>query len=56
MCIISNNNGSIKDDYLLAYAIVGQADFLISGDQDLLVLEKVKNCQVLTPRDFSELL
>lgn len=45
-----------KDDYLLAYAIVGQADFLVSGDQDLLVLKKVKNCQVLTPRDFHEVL
>ncbi len=45
-----------KDDYLLAYAIVGQADFLVSGDQDLLVLQKVKNCQILTPRGFSELL
>ena len=45
-----------KDDYLLAYAIVGQADFLVSGDQDLLVLKKVKNCQILTPRDFLELM
>lgn len=45
-----------KDDYLLAYAIVGQADFLVSGDQDLLVLEKVKACQILTPRDFYEVL
>jgi len=46
----------LKDDYLLAYAIVGQADFLVSGDQDLLVLKKVKNCQMISPREFSEIL
>ncbi len=45
-----------KDDYLLAYALVGEADFLVSGDQDLLVLQKVKNCQIITPRDFLKLL
>jgi putative PIN family toxin of toxin-antitoxin system len=27
-----------KDDYLLAYAWIGQADFLVTGDRDLLIL------------------
>jgi len=43
-----------KDDYLLAYALVGQADYLISGDQDLLVLRQVAKCQILSPRVFAD--
>ncbi len=47
-----------KDDYLLTYAIVGQADYLVSGDKDLLKLnEKVKiqlrPLQILAPRTFA---
>lgn len=30
-----------KDDYLLAYAVVGRADYLVTGDQDLLSLEGI---------------
>ena len=43
-----------KDDYLLAYAVVGEADFLISGDEDLLVLGQVQGVRVCRPRDFLE--
>jgi putative PIN family toxin of toxin-antitoxin system len=43
-----------KDDYLLAYALVGQADYLVTGDQDLLVLRQVGPCQICTPRVFAE--
>jgi putative PIN family toxin of toxin-antitoxin system len=28
-----------KDDYLLAYAVVGQADILVTGAMDLLILD-----------------
>lgn len=41
-----------KDDYLLAYAVVGQADYLITGDRDLLVLQKVVGVTICAPRDF----
>ena len=27
-----------EDDYLIAYALVGRADYLVSGDKDLLVM------------------
>ena len=30
-----------KDDYLIAYAVVGEADYLVTGDKDLLVLEEI---------------
>jgi uncharacterized protein len=45
-----------KDDYLLAYAVVGRADYLVSGDQDLLTLGEVESLQILSPADFAKLL
>jgi uncharacterized protein len=42
-----------KDDYLLAYALVGQADYLVTGDKDLLVLGQVEDTKIVTARDFS---
>jgi len=45
-----------KDDYLLAYALVGEADFLVSGDQDLLVLEQVGTVKIVAPRNFLDVI
>lgn len=45
-----------KDDYLIAYAIVGQADYLISGDNDLLVLEKVGSVKIVDSGQFRQML
>lgn len=41
-----------KDDYLLVAALIGQADYLVTGDKDLLNLKKVEGLQILSPRDF----
>lgn len=41
-----------KDDYLLAYAVVGEADYLVTGDKDLLVLESFRNLKIIKPADF----
>ena len=35
---ISEVTSDRKDDYLLAYALVGRADYLVTGDEDLLTL------------------
>ncbi len=43
-----------KDDYLVAYGIVNEAEYLITGDQDLLVLDRVGELQELTPAAFLE--
>lgn len=43
-----------KDDYLLAYALVGQVDYLVTGDRDLLVLGQVEHTKIVTARDFAE--
>ena len=45
-----------KDDYLLAYAAVAHADYLVTGDRDLLVLEKVAGVRILTPKEFVSVL
>jgi uncharacterized protein len=41
-----------KDAMIVAAAIVGRATVIITGDQDLLVLEAVAGVKMLTPRDF----
>ena len=43
-----------KDDYLLAYAVVGEADFLVSGDKDLLVLEELDSLRIISPATFAQ--
>lgn len=45
-----------KDDYLLAYAVVAQADYLVTGDGDLLVLGQVERLRIVTPREFQRIL
>jgi len=45
------------DDFLLAYGLVGGADYLVTGDEDLLALHgQIKELEILTPRQFSEML
>lgn len=44
-----------KDDYLLAYALIGNADYLVTGDLDLLTLEQVGGLKIITPREFADL-
>jgi predicted nucleic acid-binding protein len=41
---------------ILGAADAGHADYLITGDKDLLVLERYKNIPIVTPRQFWELL
>lgn len=45
-----------KDDFLIAYAVIGQADYLISGDRDLLVLEQVGNINIVHSGEFRAIL
>lgn len=45
-----------KDDYLLAYALVGSADYLVTGDDDLLALTEVEGVQIIRPAAFNQIL
>ncbi len=41
-----------KDDKFLELAVSGAADYIVSGDSDLLVLNPFRNVQILTPETF----
>lgn len=43
-----------KDDAIVACAVEGRAQFIVSGDQDLLTLGSYAGILVLTPRQFLE--
>lgn len=45
-----------KDDKFLSLAVSGGADFLVSGDADLLVLHPFRGIGILTPVDFLDTL
>ena len=41
-----------KDNFLLNLAVDGKADYLLTGDKDLLVLEKINKTLILSWSDF----
>ena len=43
-----------KDNFLLNLAIDGNADYLITGDKDLLILDQIKNTKIRTITDFTK--
>jgi len=45
-----------KDDAVVACAREGEAHYIVSGDQDLLVLSEYEGIRVVTPRQFVETL
>jgi putative PIN family toxin of toxin-antitoxin system len=45
-----------KDDFLLSLAYDGSADYLVTGDKDLLVIEKYKNTKIVKISDFEKLM
>ena len=44
------------DDVVLATALAGKADVIVTGDDDLLVLKEFRGIRILSPRQFLELL
>lgn len=44
------------DDVVLATALAGKADVIVTGDDDLLVLKEFRRVRILSPRQFLELL
>jgi len=43
-----------KDDYLVAHAVLAGADYLLTGDRDLLVLSRIDNLRIVSPKWFQE--
>ena len=44
------------DDFILAAAVKAGCDYLVTGDKDLLVLKKVSGLNIVTPREFAEVI
>jgi len=44
------------DDVVLATALAGRADLIVTGDDDLLVLKTFQRIQILSPRQVLEIL
>ena len=42
----------LVDDYLLALAIEAHAHYLVTGDQDLLVLQEIGTCRIIDAATF----
>lgn len=51
----SNTCRDIKDNFLINLSIDGKADFLISGDKDLLELNKIEATKIITLRELFEI-
>ncbi|MBP7963173.1 MAG: putative toxin-antitoxin system toxin component, PIN family [Caldilineaceae bacterium] len=45
-----------KDDYLIVDAVLSNADFLVTGDGDLLILDPLNSLHILSPRAFLTLI
>lgn len=43
-----------KDNKFLDLALASNAEFLITGDEDLLVLKNIGKTEIITPREFIE--
>ena len=41
-----------EDNAVLECAVSGRADFLVTGDKDLLILNPFRGIHILTPREF----
>ena len=44
------------DDAVLATALAGRAEIIVTGDDDLLVLKAYQGIRILSPRGFLEFL
>lgn len=45
-----------KDDYLVTYGIMNEAEYLVTGDHDLRVLTRVGEIQIVSPSQFIKIL
>lgn len=43
------------DDHVLACAVAAKADYLVTGDADLLDIKRFRHVRIVTPRDFEAL-
>ncbi len=54
--IIVNNLRDIKDTKILACAVSAKADYIVTGDKDLLVLKEYNKTNIVNPKTFLDIL
>ena len=52
---IENICRDADDDHIIACALAANADYLVTGDHDLLEVKNCQGVQIITPRDFESL-
>ncbi len=45
-----------NDDYLFAHALLGRADYLVSGDDGVLRIGQIEEVRIVSPAQFGEIL
>jgi hypothetical protein len=45
-----------KDDFIIETAIIGKADYLITGDKDLLILDPFQKLRIISYNDFEKMI
>jgi len=50
-----NDCRDIKDNFLLELAVSAHCDYLITGDNDLLVLDPYRNIRIITASEFENI-
>lgn len=50
--LTSATSRDVKDDKFLACAYEAKADYIITGDEDLLILKEFQGTKIVTPRAF----
>lgn len=53
---IPDNCRDSKDNFLLGLCSVGSADFLVTGDNDLLELMEYQGTRIINPSEFEKLI
>ncbi|MCX6046844.1 MAG: putative toxin-antitoxin system toxin component, PIN family [Chloroflexi bacterium] len=44
------------DDYLIAYGLLNDVDYLVTGDLDLLILKQIQQLKIVRPQAFLDIL
>ena len=44
-----------KDNFLLEVALEGEANYLVTGDEDLLVINTFQNTKIIRPKEFEDM-
>lgn len=56
LALIERNVRDVNDVPILAAAVTSQSQYLVTGDEDLLVLKEHAGTLIVTPREFLQLL